>query len=99
MRLRVSSLVSVLGSYLISSLGLWESVCFLNGEGICNSLCLQTREQLLVSQWRMYYHEVNRESQMRHNQQATVRDCGESRCVPTSGPPLRMVVSEEEFFF
>lgn len=33
----------------------------------------------------------------RHNQQSTARSCGESRCVPTSGPSLGIVVSEEEF--
>lgn len=95
----MSSLVSVLGSYLISSLGLWESVCFLNGEGICNRPCLQTREQMPVSQWRTHYREVGRGSQTRHSQQSAVRGCGEARCVPTSGPSLRIVVSEEEYFF
>lgn len=94
----MSSLVSVLGSYLISSLGLWESVCFLNGEGICNRPCLQMREQMLVSQWRTHYCEVGSGSQSRHSQQSAVRGCGESRCVPASAQ-LRIVVSEEEYFF
>lgn len=89
----MSSLVSVLGSYLISSGPL--GICLLNGEGICKRPCLQTREQMPVSQWRMHHCEVGRGSQ---TPQPAVHSqgCGESRCVPTSGPSLRIMVSEEE---
>lgn len=49
-----------------------------------------------VSQWRMHHREVGRGSQT-PQPQSTARGCGKSRCMPTSGPSLRIVVSEEEF--